>query len=168
MAVTAEKSAVLTKMDDSPQDLVTPREWLGRVRYIRVNFTQGTAAGDANSTADLARLPQGRVLVIGALSEIFHDAFGAGRTFDVGHTGYTQRDGTSKSAIVDFFADGKDVSAAGSFNLDNVDHDSDNGLDKDQSKDFDSRERIVIQGKVLGGTIPAGTKIWGHIAVVVD
>lgn len=169
MAVTSEKSAILTKrFDASPQELANPREFEGRIRYHRVDFTQGAAAGDANSLQDVAKLPPGKVRVLGHLSKLFHDAFGSSRTLDVGHTGYTQRDGTVKSAVVDFFADGKDVSSAGSFELDNVDHASDNGLDLDQSKEFDSRDGVTIQAKVLGGTIPAATKIFGTIAYVVD
>lgn len=168
MAVTDQKSAVLTKrFDASPQELATPREFEGRIRYHRVDFTQD-GAGDANSLAKIAQLPSGRVRILGGLSTLYHDAFGSARTLDVGHTGYEQRDGTTKAAVVDFFADGKDVSSAGSIDLDNVDHDSDNGLDLDQSKDFDSKEGIEIEAKVLGGTIPDGTKIFGTIAYVVD
>jgi hypothetical protein len=167
MAVTEQKSAILQQKDESPQNLLTPREFEGRIRFHRINFTQD-GNGDANSLADLAELPPGRVRVLGGLSKVYYDAFGSSRTLDIGHTGYTQRDGTSKSAVVDFFVDGEDVSGAGNTEFDNVDHQSDNGLDADHTKEFDSVEGVTIQAKVLGGTIPDGTKLWGWVAYVVD
>lgn len=123
----------------------------GKVHLAYFSFTQGAAAGDANSTADLRKLPPGRVRIVGSMSHIAFSAFGAARTLDIGYTAYVDEDGETVAAVVDALVDGADVSAAGSANM------SGNPL-------LESRAGVTVQAKVLGGTIPAGATLEGVIA----
>lgn len=167
--MTDQKSATVQQMDASPQDLVTPRQSHGRVRYAKVDFTQD-GSGATGSTAVLALLPAGRNRILGDLCKVYYDAFGSSRTLDIGHNGYTKRDGTVVAAVTDFFVDGEDVSSAGNTVFDNVEHGTDpaTGLEADHGFEFDARAPVDILATVAGGTIPDGTKLWGYIAYVKD
>lgn len=127
-----------------------------KVRIKRFDFTQGAAAGDANSLANLAVFGPGKYRILPSLSSIAHSAFGSGRTLDVGHTGYTKHDGTAVVADVDTFLDGADVAAAGRVDL---------ALPVDGFV-LDTKTEFTIQAKVLGDTIPAAATLKGWIAYV--
>jgi hypothetical protein len=117
MAVTNEKSAEFSNMSAFPPSNNPVHSWHGRMRIAYFKFTQGAAAGDANSTAELVRLPQGSVRVIGHLSKIAFSAFGAARTLDIGTRAYKDLDGVAVAEAAQAFASAVDVSAAGSLSL---------------------------------------------------
>ena len=138
-----------------------PSEIGGRVRYIRANFTQGAAAGDATSTSTLAKLPA-RARVLGHLSKIYFSSFGAARTLDVGYAAGTSiLDGSAITADPDLFATAVDVSSAGSMVLDEAG--TSGAL---HGKRFDGE--VDILATVAGGTIPAAATIDMHLFYVVD
>lgn len=146
MAVTTEKSTQVTNLDATPVVRLDPIDLGGRVRVARVSFTQGAAAGDAGSTAELARVPA-NATVLPHLSKLYFSAFGAARTLNVG-----------TSADEDLFATAVDVSAAGSLALDEADTTAvKDGVDNDGTSD------LAIFAKVAGGTIPAAATIKGFI-----
>ncbi|MCB1883683.1 MAG: hypothetical protein KDG89_06770 [Geminicoccaceae bacterium] len=149
MAVTAQASDFFT---------VRPRQTTeshGRVRTAYVEHVQA-GAGDAGSTIDLWRVPAGRVRIVGYLSRLRTSAFGAGVTLDMGHTGFSSRDGSEIAADGDALLDGKAVGSAGAF-----------ALDEDTFL-IDGTGGTVIRATVLGGAIPAGATIKATIAYVVD
>jgi hypothetical protein len=125
----------------------------GKLRVQKFTFTQGAAAGDANSLVNLWKTPPGKVNIITALSQIFCSAFGAGRTLDIGYTAYTNNLGVAVIADVDGFADGLDVSGAAQLAW---------GLSPGIVQ-LNSQEGVVIQAKVLGDTIPASATLKGVI-----
>jgi len=111
MTVTAEKSTQVTNMEAAPPVKLNAGELHGRMRIARFTFTQGAAAGDANSTADLVKLPPGKnITLLKNLSRFVCSAFGASRVLDIGHTGYANIDGTAVAAAADVILDGADVS----------------------------------------------------------
>lgn len=151
MAVTNEKSAQLA---DNYRGKTFDDE---KVRFAFFEFTQGAAAGDAGSTAELVHLPAGNVRLLPHLSKVFHSALGTSRTLDIGHKAYTGADGAAEAADDDAFtaAGALDVSAAGT----NVAFDA-----AVRKFDMFSRGKIQVEGIVQGGTIPAGATIFGYVA----
>lgn len=169
MAVTNEKSTQYANLTAQPPVGNPTTDWKGVKRIMRYTFTQGGAAGDANSTAELVRLPAGNIRVLAAECNMHRSAFGSARTLDIGFRAY-QTVAPSPVQVAedeDAFLDGLAVSAAGvalwsagtlgaAFT----------GLD--QSADFNSRDGIDVFATVKGGTIPSGATITGYITYIQD
>ena len=164
MAVTTEKSTQRTNETATPPVLNPVHNAHGRVRSSYFSFTQGAAAGDATSTADLIKLPAGKVRVLKTESLVICSAFGAARTIDIGHTGYTQRDGTAVAASADTILDGGDVASAAAIRMGA----GTNALGTDPTVEYDSVDGVLLQAVVAGGTIPAGATLKGYIQYIVD
>lgn len=163
MAVTAEKSTQVTNQEAANAHL-EPNEASGRLRIGYFDFTQGAAAGDANSTVDLAYMPAGRVRVISKLSFITCSAFGSARTLNIGYTAHTDQAGDSVNADEDAVADGLDVSAAADLQM---------GLSTAAGVAattllLNGRDRVLLQAKCLGGTLPAAATLNGFFVYVND
>lgn len=153
MAVTTELSDQLTART-VPNTIMDPADIGGRLRFKYFTFTQGAAAGDANSTADLVELPSGRVRIFAGLSRVSHSAFGASRTLDIGHAGYTEPDGDAVNADEDALHSAADVSSAGGFTP--VDE-----TGNDQTFVYWADAPVVLKAKCEAGTIPAGATLEG-------
>ena len=160
MPVTTQYSAQLGLNLTLPKERVRTTEMHGRLRLAYFDFTQ-SGVGDANSIAVLTELPAGRVRVLRHLSSIATSAFGAGRTLDIGHNGYTAFDGTAVAAAEDQLVDGRDVAAAASAAPAAA-------AGADPTVLYNSRDGVEIRAKVLGGTIPAGATIKGVLVYVMD
>jgi len=156
MAVTTQNSTEYAELITDPPAIQPGDEYTGKVRVLKFSFTQ-SGAGDANSLLNLTKLPAGRWAIQTGLSKVKFDAFGASRTLDVGHTGYTEPDGTAVPADEDAFAAALDVSSAGTAFMDAGD-----GM----VRVIDSINPVVIQAKVEAGTIPDTTKVFGFITAV--
>ena len=165
MAVTTEKSDQVTNQEALPPVRLNTDELGGRLRIARFSFTQGVAAGDANSTVDLVKLPPGKTLtILKNLSRVACSAFGAARLLDIGHTGFTNLDGTVVAAAADVLLDGGDVSAIAELPL-GV---GTNALTVTNSFTINAKAATLIQAKVLADTIPAGATLTGYIVYVED
>lgn len=162
MAVTSEKSTQETRRATTPLVKTPGREYNGRKVTFHFDFTQGAAAGDANSLADLIMLPAGKIRVLPQESKIQCSAFGAARTLDIGLLAHVNLDKTAVAATIDTLLDGGDVSAAAILTMGA----GTNALVT--HLDLDSREGVVVQAKVLGDTIPAGATLSGYITAVID
>lgn len=155
MALTAEKSTQVAA-SDAPGTILMPADMGAKLRFKYFTFTQGAAAGDANSTVDLCELPAGKVRIFGGLSRVSTSAFGASRVLDVGHTGFTQPDGTAVAAAEAALHSAADISAAGGFAPADE-------TGNDQTFVYHSRTRVLIRAKCEGGTIPIAATIEGFI-----
>lgn len=164
MAVTAEKSIQVTNMEANPPVKLETNERHGRTRIAYFSHTQGAAAGDIGSTVDLCKLPAGKVRVLKTESYIVCSTFGAARVLDIGHTGYTQPDGTVVAASADTIADGIDVSAAASKQMGA----GTNALGTDPTVVYESKAGLTIQAVVAGGTWPVAATLKGYIEYVLD
>ena len=160
MAVTNEKSTQMTNLDASPPVKLEARQAHGKTRVFAFDFTQGAAAGDATSTALLARIPANSK-VIGHLSKVYHSAFGAARTLDVGYKAYTDVDGTAVAADPNFFASAVDVALAGSFLLDESDTQA-----AQKGREFNGQ--ADIDAVVAVDTIPVGATLNGFVIYSVE
>lgn len=156
MAVTNEKSDQLNRQTERPVTIDKPADQHAKLRMAYFTFTQGDTAGDANSTADLVELPAGKVRIFAGLSRVSHSAFGASRTLDVGHGGYTQPDGTVVNADEDALHSAADISSAGGFAP--VDE-----TGNDQTFVYESIAPVAIKAKCEAGTIPAAATLEGFI-----
>ncbi|MEE8206864.1 MAG: hypothetical protein V3T82_07935 [Nitrospinaceae bacterium] len=160
MAVTTESAIQVARLlAGAIKNLTT--DILGRMRKIRFDFTQGAAAGDANSTMTLAIIPAGASRLYLRESLIAFSAFGAGRTLDIGHSAFTDRDGDAVAADPDAFVDGLDVELAGTSALTGV-------VGGEESILFDTQTEFTIFATVLGATIPAAATLNGDITIVRD
>jgi hypothetical protein len=163
-AVTTETSTEYANEVASPPVKAPSSTKGGKQRIANFTFTQGVAAGDANSTATLAILPPGKVRLLKPESKFVCSAFGAARTLDIGFLAHTKPDGTAVAASQDTILDGADVSAAAKVECGA----GTNGLGTDPSILFESKSGVVIQAICLGGTIPAGATLKGYFTYVVE
>lgn len=161
MAVTQEKSTQITNQEASPPVLSSVNELRGKLKILRFNYTQGAAAGDAGSLAELVKFPSGAGRLILPLSRIAHSAFGAARTLDLGWLAYTDTDDAAVAADPNGLDDGVDVSAAGSFSPGGT-------IGGDETKLFESNGGLVITAQTNDGTIPAAATLNGYFIYVLD
>lgn len=161
MGVTTEYSTEYLKTTDPrTYGSLNPEQAPRDIKFIPFNFTQGVAAGDAASKAVLAFLEAGRFYVLPKLSFIDWDAFGSSRVLDIGYAAYTDEDGNTVVADPDAFDDDVDVASAGRAAMG-----SDIAAASGGSFLFKARDGVAITATVAGGTIPAGTKLKGYLAV---
>jgi hypothetical protein len=161
MAVTTESSTELTQAYQSaPENRLRADQWGGKLRVKHFTFTQGAAAGDANSYAKLVDVGPGPVTIYPSLSYVAHSAFGSSRTLDIGLAAYTQPDGTAVIADEDAIDAAVDVSGAGSF--------TPAGTVTAERLSINSRGAVVIQAKCESGTLPAGATLKGYIVYSVE
>ena len=160
MAVTVEKSTQLTA--ELAGNIGAINELGAKFRIKRFNFTQGAAAGDATSSAELVQLPAGRVRVYPKLSVLSNSAFGASRVLDVGYKAYTSEAGAAVTADLDFIDNDIDVSSAASAAL---------GTDiaaADKTAYFASATGVTLVATVAGGTIPVAATLDGYVVYSID
>lgn len=160
MAVVNQNSDQLQAVDfDAPTGKVYPDEWSGKLRIAHFTLTQ-TVAGDATSVQSLVKLPAGRVRILLDKSVIANSAFGTSRVLDIGYAAYTAKDGTETVADPDAFKNDLDVaSAAAAASLAQA-------AGADPTVLFETRDGLVIQSTVSGGTIPANATLKGYIVYV--
>lgn len=158
MAITAERSTQVLNADAGKlNDAV---DYHGRANLFYFSYTQSAAAGDIASTQDLVRVPPGKWRFLRKMSEVFVSVWGAARTIEIGHTGWTQPDGTVVAAsTVAIETANTTVVAGGSFQPGIA-------LTADGTLVINSRAPVTIQAKVAGGTIPAAATIKGVLALM--
>lgn len=162
MAVTTEYSTQETARRATPPAKMAGHEYNGRARVFYFSFTQGAAAGDANSLANLVTIPPGKCRLLKRESNFVCSAFGEARTLDIGYLAHTKQDGTAVNASVDAICDGADVSAIANIQCGNAG----NAIGTDPSILLDSKEGVTLQAKCLGDTLPAGATLKGYFVVV--
>ena len=155
MAVETEQSTQVSNVDATPPVMNDTYEDGGRVRAKRFNHTQ-SVAGDATSTVDLVKIPPGKWMVHLDMSRIAFSAFGASRVLDIGHTGYTNPDGTAVAVAAAAFVNDLDVSGAGNAKMTGV-------VGADEVFVINSKDGTTIQATVAGGTIPLAATLDGVV-----
>jgi len=157
MAIVNEVSTQLALTQATPKEFIDTSEWgVTSKRYF--DHTRA-AVGDANSTVDLIDVPAGRVRIVMPDFVIANSAFGAARTMEVGHTGYTDKDGTVVAADDDAFDTAVDVSAAATTKLDTA-------VGADPTMYFNTRSGFTIQVKIENGTSPAAATLKGYVGLI--
>lgn len=164
MAVTAEKSAEFTNYSAALPVNIPVHKWGGRLRARNFKFTQGAAAGDVNSTAELVRMPGGNVRILGSLSRVYVSDQAAATTMDIGYRAYVGIDGVTVVEDEAAFASAVDVgTAATSTTLAEA---KAAGVSGDVL--ISSRNGFDIFAKFEGDVIAAASVVEGTIIYVVD
>ena len=161
MAVTQEQSDQITNQVAVPPVMANANEIHGKFRILYFNFTQGAAAGDAGSLAELVKIPAGSVRVILPLSRIAFSAMGASRTMDLGWLAYTDLNNDAVAADPNGLDDGVDVSSAGSVNPSGTVGGAETYL-------FESNGGLTLTAQINDGTIPAAATLDGYIVYIQD
>lgn len=161
MAVTAEKSDQITNQEASPPVMTGVDTLRGKLKILRFSFTQGAAAGDATSTAELVKVPAGVVRVFLEKSYIAISALGAARTLDIGWQAYTDTNDEAVVADPNGLDDGTDVSSAVAFKPIGT-------VGGDETFLFESNGGVTLEAQINDGTIPAAATIKGYFAYVQD
>ena len=161
MAVTQEQATQVSNPVAVPPTLNDANEVHGKLRIFHFSFTQGSAAGDAGSLAEIAKLPGGSTRVFLPLSRIAFSAMGASRTMDLGWLAYTDQAGDAVTADPNGLDDGVDVSSAGSVNPAGTVGGSETYL-------FESNGGVTITAQINDGTIPAAATLKGYIVYTTD
>jgi hypothetical protein len=144
MAVTNIKSDILT-LQNALTGARLPRYQFGsELLYAEAIATQGAAAGDANSTLDLVRVPAGSNLLLHA-SKLVWTAFGASRVLSIGYRAYRKADGTTQAESLTALGTALDVSSAGTAFMNTL-------TNPIHTFYFEGDAEIVLQ--CTGGTIP--------------
>jgi hypothetical protein len=106
MPLSPSKSEQYAKYDAQPRQYVPSSDWGSKLRYSfgKITFT---AAGQG--TAQMVRLPAGRVRVLSDLSRIICPAGTTTSDLHVGYGPYTKQDGTAVARVDNAFANDLDV-----------------------------------------------------------
>lgn len=136
---------------------------LAKLRIARIDFTQ-SGQGDIGSTIDLVKLGAARYRIIPALSYLQWSAYGTGCTLSVGHTGWTNLDGSTVAAAPAAIEDTLDVHAAGQATL-GV---GTNAVANASGLVIECKTGVLLQAVIAGAVIPNGATLVGHIAYVTD
>lgn len=161
MAVTQEKSDQITNQEATPPVMSNVDTLRGKLKILRFSFTQGAAAGDAGSLAELCKIPAGVVRVFLEKSYIAVSALGAARTMDTGWLAYVDTNGDAVVADPNGLDDGVDVSSAVAFKPIGT-------VGGDETYLFESNGGLTLTAQVNDGTIPVGATIGGYIVYVQD
>lgn len=131
----------------------------GQLKVARVVHAQD-GAGDSGSIVYAAKLPPGRVLLLGALCNVYVNWTTVSATMDVGWAAYTGQDGVAVIADPDGLDDGLDVDTAGAVALGSAL--AANG----GTKLFTSKDGVWITFKSASTAIADGDDLDGYLVYV--
>lgn len=162
MAVTAQNSTQYGNLfATSPPTLLRADQWYGKLRVLDFDHLQ-SGAGDATSTVNLVKFRAGYFTLFSAMSDLRTSAFGASRTLDVGYTAYKTAAGVDVVADPDGFIAAEDVSSAVTAPT------WDGAAFTNARAALNSRDGIVAQCDVAGGTIPDSATINGYFVISIE
>ena len=165
MAITQQQSTQMQALEARPPVGIPTTDWKGVKRILRFEFTQGAAAGDVGSTAELVRLPVGNTRVFLHESWLHHSAFGAARTLDIGWRAYRSADAQTPNQV----EDPNGLVAALDVSTEDFIRMSVTGtLGGDDTRLFTAGAAASLFATVSGGTIPAGATLTGYFTYVQD
>jgi len=123
----------------------------GKVRFQYGNVAALAVAQAQNDQVELFKLPPGRIRVLPWLSRISTSAWGASRTFSLGHRTYPTRPPgeTMEAEAATAFLNALDVSAAVNAAA----------FGTTMKYDIYSRTEVTIFGTIGGGTMPIGATL---------
>ena len=124
----------------------------GRVRARSFTYTQ-VGAGAAGDLINLCKLPAGNVRVIGTSAT--YSAFGASRTIKLGHTAYVNLANATVAASSTAFLTSTSIATAGTTTT-------------HTTQKLVSKEGILVQALIEGGTIPDAATLTGYVLYALD
>ena len=124
----------------------------GRVRVMSFTYTQ-SGAGTAGDLVNLCALPGGSLRIVGLV--VTSSAFGASRTLKVGHTAYVNLAKTTVAANSTAFLASTSIATAVTTTT-------------YVTQKLTSREGILVQALIEGGTLPDAATLSGYILYAID
>ena len=124
----------------------------GRVRVMSFTYTQ-SGAGTAGDTVNLCSLPGGNLRVLATSTT--YSAFGASRTIKLGHAAYVNLAKTTVAASTTAFLASTSIASAGTTTT-------------FTTAKFTSREGILVQALIEGGTLPDAATLTGYVLYAID
>ena len=165
MAVTTQYS---TEYNQSyvtvPASNVTTAEKHGRLRIAFFTCLQ-SGAGDATSSFALAKLPAGRVRLLGSLSRAYVNWTTGSATLDLGWDAFTAMDGTTTAADPNGLIDGLDVDTVGFRTFEGA---IAGELLTGGTHVFESKDGVVIRATSQDTAIADLDDLVGYLVYVVD
>lgn len=165
MAVTTQEATEYTSLVTTPATLY-PDQYHGMVRSTKFTHTQ-SGAGDATSSAAIAKLPAGRVTLLLDTSYAYVNWTTASATLDLGWDAYVAlSDGAAVAADPDGLVDGMDVDTVGRrvFSTSAVAALLLNGYEKT----FESRTGVTIRATSQDAAIATGDDLCGRLYYIVN
>jgi hypothetical protein len=162
MAVTTQESAEYAKSPLSNNTDMLRQHEMGGNLSIAVFTHDQSGAGDATSSVAVAKLPPGRVRLVGALSEAYINWTTASATLDAGWDAYTDLDGDAVAADPNGLDDGVSVESAGAINFGSA------LASSGKMKLFESKEGVVIRLTSQDVAIADGDDAVGFLIYVAE
>jgi hypothetical protein len=162
MAVTAEKGDQITNTEASPTVLEDTTSLHGRMRIAFFSHTQ-VAAGDANSTVEVVKLPAGKVRVLFQSSRIEHNWTVATVDMNVGWQAYTDNDGEAVVADPNGLDAAVDVETAGI-----ITPGSAIAAGAGKTMVFNSLSGVTLELQAVAAGLNIGDTAQGYFVYVVD
>lgn len=164
---TAQFSTEAQRVRDPRANGFVNPAYLRNLEVMPFSFTQ-SGAGAIGSTATLITLQKGRYRIFPNMSRMYHSAFGASRTLNVGISAYTAEDGSTVAIAASRFDSAVNVASASAntgivlgTNLAAADT---AGIDVNVGGTSNT-DGLGIIATVAGDTIPDGAVLRGFIVV---
>jgi hypothetical protein len=165
MAVTTQESVEYENaFTDQPINKNPVSSWGGKVQVAFFTHTQ-SGAGDATSSVALAKLPAGRVRLLGAMSRAYVNWTTASATLDLGWDAYTGLDGVAVAADPNGLIDGLDVDTVGFQTLEGA---IAANLLTGGTYLFTSKTGVVIRATSQDQALADGDDLVGYLCYVCD
>lgn len=155
-------STEMTKILATPMVHLDTLQHHGRIRIAAVNYDQ-VAQGSAGDLLQMAKLPAGRVKLLGPMCNLYVNLAVGSAKLDMGWAAYTDLDGDAVTADPNGLDNQVNVESAGAFAVGTVSAVAIVG----GVKTFESQEGVIITG-TMSGVPAAGDDIKGYLAYVLD
>lgn len=161
MAVTTQEGTEYGLLNASPPTVQNKQVLGGKVEIAMITAAQ-SGLGDAGSSVAVAKLPAGRVRLIGPMSNLYVNWTTASATMDVGWDAYEDFGGATVAADPNGIDDGINVEAAGHQSLGSA------VLAAGGTKVFESKEGVTIRLTSADVAIADTNTVAGYIAYIAD
>jgi len=153
-------SEEVTNLDAVPPVPLSPIDHHGRLRIATVNYTQ-VANGSAGDIMHMCKLPAGRVVLLGGLSNLYINLVTGSMKVEMGWLAYTDLDGDAVAADPDGLDATLDVDTAGQFAVGSV------LAAEGYVKIFESQAGVTLT-MTFTTDVVAADSVKGHLTYVLD
>ena len=155
-------SEEITNIDAVPPVALSPLDHHGRLRIATVNYDQ-VADGSAGDILEMCKLPAGRVILLGTLSNLYINLTTGSMKVEIGWLAYTDLNGDAVVADPNGLDSTKDVDTAGVFTIGSVAA----VLAEGQNKTFESQDGVTLT-MTFTTDVAADDSVKGNVTYVLD
>ncbi len=161
MPITTQNSTEYGNSIATPPVIQDAQVMMGKVRIASFSHTQ-SGAGSIGSSVALAKLPAGKVRLLGLLTGAYVNWTTASATLDFGWDAYTDINGVAVAADPNGLDDGLNVDTAGNVTMGSI------LAAAGSQKVFESSDGVVIRATSADVVLADTNTIAGYIAYVVE